>query len=268
MLLGLGVASLLWFVGDAVRCYGPLKGTTRFALFAQLAFWTAGGINLLLLAGRDYRRTRSPESVLLGLWLVGTFVFAAGFNWTVNGRSILPMAPPAAILLIRQLGIAPRAFTWSPLSITAVLAGLVIALGVAAADYRFAVASRDSAATLFEKYAGERQRFWYQGHWGFQYYLDSWGAKSLDVQNTVLQRGDLVATAENNCNFSTLGPDLVVLKEIILSPGPRWLASMKGEVGAGFYAASRGPLPFAFGRIPADRVVVCVVDPTTSPTAR
>jgi hypothetical protein len=96
--------------------------------------------------------------------------------------------------------------------------------------------------------------------------METLGAAAMDAERTLLQRGDIVATPENNTNFAPLGPELVVLREMILAKGPRWLATMKGEVGAGFYASSRGFLPFALGDIPPDRVAVCVVDPQIPPT--
>jgi hypothetical protein len=97
--------------------------------------------------------------------------------------------------------------------------------------------------------------------------METMGAKAMDAERTLLQRGDIVVTPENNTNFAPLGPELVVLREIILAKGPRWLTTMKGEVGAGFYASSRGFLPFALGDIPSDRIIVCVVDPQIPPTS-
>jgi hypothetical protein len=40
---------------------------------------------------------------MLMLWVLGTFVFAAFMNWTVNARSILPMTPAIGILIVRRL---------------------------------------------------------------------------------------------------------------------------------------------------------------------
>ena len=37
------------------------------------------------------------------LWVIGTFLFAAFLNWTVNARSLLPLTPAVAILMTRRL---------------------------------------------------------------------------------------------------------------------------------------------------------------------
>src|SRR3954469_15015461 len=50
----------------------------------QLVLFIAGGISTLSLAIADYRRERDAESLLLLLWVAGTFWFTSYLNWTVN----------------------------------------------------------------------------------------------------------------------------------------------------------------------------------------
>jgi 4-amino-4-deoxy-L-arabinose transferase-like glycosyltransferase len=257
----------LLFASAVLKEYGPIQGSSRAFIGLQLVFWAGGGACILALTVADAWNRHEPESWLLALWVFGTFAFAALFNWTVNGRTLLPLAPAVGILVARRLDWnASLAAKGAGRGILICLAtGAALSLLVARADYLFAKAVRQSALTTFAKF-GTGPNFRFQGHWGFQYYLEAAGAAALDINHTLLQRGDVIATPENNTNFSPLGPDLVVLRELILVPGPRWLTTMKGEVGAGFYAALRGPLPFALGLVPPDRVVVCVVDPLTPST--
>ena len=248
--------------------YGMIEGSSKTFIMAQILFWAVGGVSILALTLNDVWTRRSPEAWLLCAWVIGTFLFAAAFNWTVNGRTLLPMTPAVAILVVRRMdqihffdGRGFRSLKAIPL-----VAGCLLALWVTRADFLFAKATRASAEETYRKHANGGGRFWFQGHWGFQYYMETLGAAAMDAERTLLQRGDIVATPENNTNFAPLGPELVVLREIILVKGPRWLTTMKGEVGAGFYASSRGFLPFALGDIPPDRIVVCVVDPQIPPT--
>jgi 4-amino-4-deoxy-L-arabinose transferase-like glycosyltransferase len=62
-----------------------------------------GGVSLLALLFSDVWKLRDSDSSFLGLWTLGTFVFAVFLNWTVNARSILPLIPAAGILLARRI---------------------------------------------------------------------------------------------------------------------------------------------------------------------
>lgn len=70
---------------------------------SHLVLFIAGGIPVLALAIADYMKERSANSLLLLLWIGGTFWFTAFLNWTMNARSVLPMIPALAILLARRL---------------------------------------------------------------------------------------------------------------------------------------------------------------------
>jgi hypothetical protein len=224
---------------------------------------------LLALTITDVCRRRDAGSWLLTLWVLGTFLFSAMLNWTINGRSILPMAPAVGILIVRRM--EQKGWTgwktWPRGVFVCLASGAILVLMVTRADFLFAKAVRDSAQQTYVKFGRVSVRFWFQGHWGFQYYMESLGASPLDEMHTVLKRKDTIATPVNNTNFLPLKPELAVLRELITVPGPRFLTTMKGEVGSGFYASLRGPLPFAFGFAPPEVVVVCSFEPVI-PAAR
>ena len=73
----------------------------------------AGGLSVLAMALVDWWKRRTPESLLLALWVLGTFVFAAFLNWTINARSVLPLIPASGILIARRLDELPLSFNWS-----------------------------------------------------------------------------------------------------------------------------------------------------------
>ena len=51
----------------------------KWSFHIQLGFMIAGGLSLLALAVEDFRKYKNAESGLLGLWILGTFIFA-GFS--------------------------------------------------------------------------------------------------------------------------------------------------------------------------------------------
>jgi hypothetical protein len=145
-------------------------------------------------------------------------------------------------------------------------AGALLALMVAWADFSFAKTVRETARQTHEKYGRGPQHFWFQGHWGFQYYMEQFGASALDRDRTELKSGDIIAVPENNTNLLPFRPELASVLEVISVPGPFFLATTKGQVGASFYASIRGPLPFAFGIVPPELVAVLVLhEPAIAP---
>lgn len=235
-----------------------LDNGIRWEFVWQCALYLSAGAFVLLLTCVDLWKRRDNAALLLFLWVVGTFFFATLINWVVNARSVLPMAPAVGILIARRLSdyrpdlrLAPR--------VLPLCAALVFALAITWADYRLAQSAR-SAAQHFQQSLAERGAgVWYQGHWGFQYYMDAAGAKPVDIDDVHLALGDtIVVPAQNDILFpiDTQQFDDPLVFEI---ESCSWLATMNRNAGAGFYADGwGGPLPFAFGAIPDERYTAVV----------
>jgi 4-amino-4-deoxy-L-arabinose transferase-like glycosyltransferase len=248
-------AATIFSSGLMSEKYAPIPASARLWIEIQVAFWAAAGIWILTLAAAETLRRKDASSWLLGFWIWGTFLFAAVFNWTVNGRSILPLTPAAAILIFRQLGENSVAEKIKFRFTTAALcAGAALALLVAQADFRAAATIRKCAQWACAQAAG--QTLWFQGHWGFQFYMQAGGALPVDFRKSVFQPGDKLAVPSNNTNLLPLDPKKGRQLAVLALPETRWLSTMNTATGAGFYASMWGPLPFAFGRAPPERVFI------------
>jgi len=194
---------------------------------------------------------------------MGTFVFTAFCNWVINGRSILPMAVPAAVLVMRRLEArAKQGFEISRLSLVVPsLAGAALALWVATADYLFAQAPQLAAQLICSNYRHDGHRLWFQGHWGFQYYMEQNGATALDLQHLHLAEGDYVAMPNRNTNVQPLKEPVAEVASITVPVAGGGMSTMYKPAGSGFYASVIGPLPFAFGPEPEQEVKLFAYDP-------
>ena len=152
---------------------------------------------------------------------------------------------------------APRRL---PLAILPLAAAAVLSLSVAWADCRLANAGRTGARLIHEKYGLGSNTVWFQGHWGFQYYMQQLRAKPLDVANLRLTANDVVAVPTTNTNVYPMAAQWVV-RDVFEVPSGGWLATMNPGIGAGFYADVFGPLPFAIGSIPPERFTVYAPGP-------
>jgi 4-amino-4-deoxy-L-arabinose transferase-like glycosyltransferase len=222
----------------------------------QLAFWAAAGMAVLALAVADFAINRDAKSFFLSAWVIGTFIFAAYVNWTVNGRSILPMAPALGILIVRCL---ERNFSGLPFplgkSAIALAIAAALALYLTEADYLTAVAVRQNVSSMSAVLGPAMKRVWFEGHWGFQFYMSQLGARPVDVHSSTLRSGDLLAIAMNNYK-TTLPPKGAKLMGTFSHPGPLGLATINQSLGGSFYASGLGPLPFVFGRTLPEVVLV------------
>ena len=237
-------------------------GNLKWGTLLQGGLLALAGVNVLALVGADLWDQRDANSLLLALWVLGVFIFASMLNWTVSGRSLLPMAPTAGILIARRLGRRPRTARpgWDWRMAWPLIPSAVCALVLVRADYALADSARVAAQQLSAKYKSDKATLWFEGHWGFQYYMQQCAAKALDYNASSLLVGDLVVIPSNNTSINDL-PRAIMRQVDATELRPNLhVAIMNREKGAGFYSDLWGPLPFAVGSISPERYYVGTVN--------
>ncbi len=229
-------------------CRTPTGWTAHaYIYYAQYGLLAVAGVAVLVACCRGLGHVDRRPQLFLLTWIAGVFVFAAVLNWTVNVRSVLPLMPAACILAVRAVeGRRPR-----PIRVAAgVAAGLAIAIAIA--EYRVAVANRDVA----RRTAGPA--VWFTGHWGFQYYMQLGGARPVDAAHPQLPKGDIVVLPLDNDGLARVPAGATVIDRIDVGPG-YWLTTMNNPMGGGFYASYGDRLPFVFGPIPPESFLIARV---------
>lgn len=218
-------------------------------------FFIAAGFSVLGLAVADAWKHRDADSLLLMLWVFGTFIFTGFVNWSINARTVLPMIPAAGILLARRIDeMRASSMRWRPAMLGAAL-GLAgaVSIWLTWGDTELANTARTAATLIEQKTHGQPGTVWFMGHWGFQYYMESFGARPVVVQEPPSRPGDFLAQVENSLTLVEIRPEYVTSRDVFRIPLRLGITTMQGKLGAGFYASDVGPLPFAIGRIPAER---------------
>ena len=263
--IGAGVVAILlgaWFVARKMAGHASTldSGSVRWALVIQAALFATAGLVLIILATVDLLEQRSAASVLLFFWVTGTFAFVCVACWQVSGRYLLPMLPAAAILLVRRLEFRKSlnagnqiGWLWAPLGIS-----LAIGLMVTWADATLADSARTAAFSIQQKAGAKAHTVWFEGHWGFQYYMEQKGAKAVDFWHKHFAPGDALVLPLNDSGvFPVAREDFEPAFEYD-GATTTFLTTMNMSCGAGFYSDDWGPLPYQFCRVPEDRYLVLI----------
>jgi len=255
---GTVLLALILGVNKSVAGHSVVVGGGMDWLFIwQWAIFVAGGAAVLALAACDLARNRDAKSTMLFLWIGGSFFFASLCNWTVAARNILPMTPAAAFLLVRGLENSKPSparalrLIWCPWALA-----LALSLYVALADFQLAGLGKTAAESLHEKLGPLFKSVYFEGHWGFQYYLQQLGGIPLDKSNMHLSPTDAVILPLGNSNIFPLSQrDAALWNELDLQY-PARVAIMSGPAGAGFYSDGWGPAPYLIGPPPVERYLI------------
>lgn len=224
----------------------------RWGALAQMALWVTGGAHLLTLAWMEWRFRRDAASLTVFAWLAGTMAFAAWFNWSVTVRALLPATPAVGIVLAwraQRLQLSPKKWVW------ALVPAVGVALAAGGADARLAWAARETARqAALQKNAGETM--WFEGHWGFQYYLEKTGARAVDYERIQITPRDILLIPLNNIRVVFPDRNQMDLIATLSVPGPFGLTVHHGALGAGFHSDYWGPLPLSLGRVPPEKTLI------------
>jgi hypothetical protein len=137
---------------------------------------------------------------------------------------------------------------------------VLAAVSVAWGDLKLADTGREAACRIAARYGQDGRTLWFQGHWGFQYYMQEAGAKAWDMKRSKIEHDDLIVIPSNNTNVYGMHDHRIRLIEILKLGPASWIATMSPALGAGFYWDAKGPLPFAIGRVPPEEYSVLVFE--------
>jgi len=236
----------------------------RWSQVIHLSLFVTTGIGFMSLAIMDFRNNRDEYGLLLFAWTIGIFTFGAFVNWTVNARSFLPLAPVAGIVLVGRLDVLSEkternSRSSSPgIHLLPWILMILAALSVAWGDLKLANTAREAAQDIAVRYGGDERTLWFQGHWGFQYYMQEAGAKAWDMRRSIIKPGDFIVIPSNNTNVYKMNNHRIRFVERISLVPSSWIATMSHALGAGFYWDAKGPLPFAIGIVPPEEYSVFV----------
>jgi len=240
----------------AVAVLKQLTEVSIMALVQGVVFFSLGA-HVLIFSARAFLKNINEKTLILFLWIFGTFAFCGLINWTVSGRTILPIVPAVSIVVTRLLdGKQAKNTLLAKSKYVLLFASISISFLAAQGDYLTANTSKEIANTLTKKYAQGRGTLYFQGHWGFQYYMEKHGNEPLDYIKTKLKNNDFIVVPMNNTNLISLKGDLFRKIEIISVKTSKFASTMNSGDNSGFYSSAWGMLPFSFGPASEEKYII------------
>jgi len=213
----------------------------------QHGMWLVAGVALLWLATREIFYRNDRIGILLFLWLGLAGVFSVGVNWCVNGRSLITLIPAVGLLVARAESKAahfPRR-----LVLVCLLPMIIFSCVVSSADYEMASINKNVATTINDQFNQaylKNRSLWFEGHWGFQYYMDRQGVQALDVWDSIIKPDDILIFPVNLSDLYIPRKATFITQKKLSIPHSLPVTVMNKFSGAGYYGAF-GDLPFVFG---------------------
>lgn len=243
-------------------------------------FFAAGIAVFWLTAEYHIKNWQSPETWLISLWIWGTLFFMTIMNWTVAARSLLPMIPALAVLTtmpVKPAGETAKRKTpilrpvtaslpVKPFAAAAIL-GLALAVLATWADFDWANGVRRAANELAAEFKAAGKQVFFQGHWGFQYYMELAGATIQDLQHVVASSNAVTILPINNSNtypryFMERNWQIKEHRKDGIRSGI-YLTNVMAS--AGFYSHIIGIVPLAFSTEKPDRYWLMTPSPDAQP---
>ncbi len=255
-------AALIPAMGELGTFSLTTEAGVRWGVAFQIALFSLAGLHVLALAITDFYRRRDAGAFLLLLWVGGVWIFESFTNWTTTARAVLPAAPAVAILLARRLSLRAGGdvrIRWPRVAFP-LIAGLIVSVAVARADYQLAATARTAATKLSARYATGNNHLFFQGGWGFQHYMERAGGTRTSWDGTRFTPGDMLFVPGQGSNLFPPPRNFTRLLEEVKYSTTSWLSVMSKPDGAGFYASLFGPLPFVVGPTSPERYFVFAVE--------
>jgi hypothetical protein len=205
----------------------------------------------------SFRDGPGRTGAMVAPWLWGVFAFSFLTAWTVNVRYLLPLVPAAALLVCDGVqSMRPRLASAGAAGL-ALLPGFLLSVGLVHADAELAAAQREGVRQVLARYPVAADRnLWFQGHWGFQWYMEQGGAQAVDLEALRLRRGDTLVIPANNSNTRRPDSRTTELVEEISVRLRTPLTMVSRAHAAGFHSSIWGLLPYSPWIPPAERFQV------------
>jgi hypothetical protein len=257
----------LWMMDEPLRTRPITAGASLAAVFlgAWSVFAAVGNGPGKACDVNPLEESRNDDIVLLA-WLFGFAGFVVVFSPFVAPRSFLPVQPPLALLLFRDVASpARRRAAGATIAAAATLTALL-----AWTDFRWASCYPRFVDHLTKNYAAHGRLVYAMGHYGWQYYAMKAGFVTWDARWMDAPSGSVLASPVGIYKQGLkahLFPRLVELERLTVPPHPLRLSVWNNRWGLYFHLGGIDRLPWGFSNDPTEELIIYEVRPATDTPA-
>jgi len=221
--------------------------TLLFAVFLSTGLLIVGA----LIASVRIKTLDAPGWWVLLLWFGAVLAACLVLYYSGSARYTLGVLPVIVLITLRHLEhrIKEEYFLRNLLCLGVLLTG-AYSLWISVADYRFAQVYSEVASELSAKYARPGRVIWITGEWGFRYYMNRAGARTLLQTTTGPEADDIIIKPYVAMPWVTLYDtgEYTELVEQRYAKTESRVRLLDFASHAGFYSTGWGLLPFSVKR--------------------
>jgi len=193
--------------------------------------------------------------LVIYLWFYGILLFNALFNWSVSGRNILIMAPPAILLCAEAKGRFKNFFI--------IVIIFIVSLATVLTDYFYADVYRDFSEKV-GKIVDKGKKIYFAGHWGFQYYMENEGYVLLRHSMDLPKEGFYFVVPRNVSNRPLMDKKYMrrLLVDRLVYENPFDIALRNRRKKACFYSSTLGIFPYVYTKDPLEEFLIYEYPPS------
>ncbi len=279
---GLGIAATLWPLLSLKKNIKAHALCLIISLSLFLPFFDAPnnltsnfqrvmGIFFSYLALISFRELFSAQKekgwTLWTSWFFAASLLQIALYWSIAARIFIFILPPLIFGIAEKMESQFDAKTLRLIMSASFLLTLSLSLTLRQVDFAYANSQKKFSRWVNVHYTSKGEKVWFTGHWGFQYYMEKFGASQENWPSVNMKAGDIFITPEVNTNLIVpfaLAGQMKQLNEItIQDPIPlRLMGSSSIPNQAGFYSSVFGFLPYTLSSSPLDRFLLFKIQKT------
>ncbi|MBI5573687.1 MAG: glycosyltransferase family 39 protein [Elusimicrobia bacterium] len=246
----------IWFfiiLFSVANLFFNLLGYSNLQNLLLGVFISSSVIFIFIFAEHLKKTNFQNETVFLVAWFLIYFLFFASVSAIIAVRYLLPLLPPAIMLLVK---ISEKVSGRKVFLTITVTAGIILSLFLAHSDYVLANSYRDISRYIKNNYSNKN--IYFTGHLGFQYYMEKNGFLAVDSNEKAYPKNSILVNpvfpVPQKIHKDVIKKLKFIGEKYVFTKNP--FRTMNPSANAGFHLNMYGLLPYSFSKMSLEKFTI------------